>query len=111
MRSVIGLAIATVLCGSGWSAATAPARLLSGQAVQNVSPTRAGYEMAPNWKSVSPGAGHEVQTSAIAAVAALGRTSNRCVTPKSYCYLEAPAPIGTPCWCATPYGPAAGQVR
>ena len=111
MRSVIGLAIATVLCGSGWGAAIASARLLGGKAVQDVSPTPAAYEMASTWKSVSPSAGYEGQTSAIAAVAAAGQTSNKCVTPKSHCYLQAPAPIGTPCWCATPYGPAAGQVR
>jgi hypothetical protein len=37
--------------------------------------------------------------------------SNRCVTPTFYCYLQQYVPVGTACWCATPYGPVAGVVR
>ena len=37
--------------------------------------------------------------------------SNVCVTPVVSCYLPGPAPSGTPCWCATPYGPVNGRVR
>ena len=39
------------------------------------------------------------------------QVSNVCVTPVVSCYLPGPAPIGTPCWCATPYGPVNGRVR
>src|SRR5262249_50384560 len=34
----------------------------------------------------------------------------RCVTPAGLCFLQIAAPIGAPCWCATPYGPVAGRV-
>ncbi len=37
--------------------------------------------------------------------------SNVCRTPYGACYLQGSAPIGTPCWCGTPYGPVAGSVR
>jgi hypothetical protein len=37
--------------------------------------------------------------------------SNICYTPITYCYLPARAPVGTPCWCATPYGPSPGYIR
>ena len=37
--------------------------------------------------------------------------SNVCRTPYGVCYLRGLAPIGTPCWCGTPYGPVAGSVR
>jgi hypothetical protein len=37
--------------------------------------------------------------------------SNVCYTPVTYCFLPQYAPIGTPCWCATPYGPSSGYIR
>jgi hypothetical protein len=37
--------------------------------------------------------------------------SNVCYTPVGWCYLPQYAPIGTPCWCASPYGPVGGYVR
>lgn len=37
--------------------------------------------------------------------------SNVCFTPITYCYLPAHYPVGSPCWCATPYGPSQGYVR
>ena len=37
--------------------------------------------------------------------------SNVCRTPYGACNLQGSAPIGTPCWCGTPYGPVAGTVR
>jgi len=37
--------------------------------------------------------------------------SNVCYTPVTYCFLPQYAPIGTPCWCATPYGPSNGYIR
>jgi hypothetical protein len=39
------------------------------------------------------------------------QVSNRCATPYFYCILPGYAPIGTPCWCASPNGPVAGSVR
>jgi len=41
----------------------------------------------------------------------LNQFSNTCFTPITYCYLPRPAPIGSPCWCATPSGPSGGYVR
>jgi hypothetical protein len=38
-------------------------------------------------------------------------TSNRCATPAVVCILPQPAPVGAPCWCATPYGPQNGVVK
>jgi hypothetical protein len=37
--------------------------------------------------------------------------SNICYTPVNWCYMPQYAPIGTPCWCPTPYGPAGGYIR
>jgi hypothetical protein len=37
--------------------------------------------------------------------------SNRCVTPTFYCFLPRYAPVGVPCWCASPYGPVGGVVK
>jgi len=37
--------------------------------------------------------------------------SNVCYTNVNYCYLPAFYPIGSACWCASPYGPASGIVR
>jgi hypothetical protein len=37
--------------------------------------------------------------------------SNVCYTPVNWCYVPQYAPIGSPCWCATPYGPAGGYIR
>jgi hypothetical protein len=34
----------------------------------------------------------------------------RCFTPQGMCWLPGSAPPGTPCWCATPYGPVAGRT-
>jgi hypothetical protein len=38
-------------------------------------------------------------------------SSNVCVTPVTYFTLSTHAPSGTPCRCATPYGPSAGRVQ
>jgi hypothetical protein len=46
-----------------------------------------------------------------AAQVAQAPRSNKCVTPVVYCILPAYFPVGTQCWCATPYGPAGGYVR
>lgn len=34
----------------------------------------------------------------------------RCQTPQAVCNLGAPAPVGTRCFCPTPFGPAPGVV-
>ena len=34
----------------------------------------------------------------------------RCQTPQVVCVLGAPAPVGTRCFCPTPFGPAPGVV-
>jgi hypothetical protein len=39
------------------------------------------------------------------------RMSNRCMTPVVACVMGASGPVGTPCWCATPFGPASGLVQ
>jgi len=39
------------------------------------------------------------------------QVSNRCATPSGSCVLDQSAPVGTPCWCATPNGPVSGVVR
>lgn len=39
------------------------------------------------------------------------RMSNRCVTPVIACFIRQMGPVGTPCWCATPYGPANGGLN
>jgi hypothetical protein len=33
-----------------------------------------------------------------------------CYTPYVACVLPTSGPIGAPCWCATPSGPASGKV-
>jgi hypothetical protein len=41
------------------------------------------------------------------------RSGRSCVTPVTRCgpfYNQAPLPLGSPCWCATPYGPSSGKV-
>ena len=37
--------------------------------------------------------------------------SSRCVTPVLACFMGVTGPVGTPCWCATPFGPANGMVQ
>ena len=37
--------------------------------------------------------------------------SNRCVTPRFWCALKAPASVGASCWCSTPSGPVTGFVK
>ena len=39
-----------------------------------------------------------------------GGVSNRCVTPQGVCFMPRYAPIGSPCWCQTPYGSAQGYA-
>ena len=34
----------------------------------------------------------------------------RCVTPAGFCFIQGMAPPGTPCWCASPYGPVQGRT-
>jgi len=36
--------------------------------------------------------------------------SNTCGTAYTACVLNGKAPVGTPCWCATPLGPATGSL-
>ena len=42
---------------------------------------------------------------------AQGPLSNRCFTPQFWCYMQQVAPVGTRCFCGTPYGPVQGIVR
>jgi hypothetical protein len=35
----------------------------------------------------------------------------RCQTPQFWCGLPQPGPVGTPCYCNSPYGPIAGAVQ
>jgi len=37
--------------------------------------------------------------------------SNICATPYGLCYMAQYGPIGSPCWCPSPYGPIGGVVR
>lgn len=37
--------------------------------------------------------------------------SNRCFTPYFWCFIPHVVPVGTPCYCASPYGPVQGIVR
>lgn len=37
--------------------------------------------------------------------------SNRCVTPSGTCYVQQSGPIGSPCWCNTPWGPVTGVLQ
>ena len=37
--------------------------------------------------------------------------SNRCFTPSFWCWLPVVAPVGTGCYCGTPFGPVGGLVR
>jgi len=37
--------------------------------------------------------------------------SNRCVTPQFWCQLSNFGPVGSPCYCNTPYGPVPGILR
>jgi hypothetical protein len=52
----------------------------------------------------------------LAVLAAAGDTlaqpaeGNRCFTPQFWCWLPGYAYLGTPCYCATPYGPVNGVV-
>ena len=34
----------------------------------------------------------------------------RCQTAQGWCFMAAPAPVGTQCFCPTPFGPAGGFV-
>jgi hypothetical protein len=45
-------------------------------------------------------------------VASLGTfgASSTCGTTVTYCSVPGSAPVGTPCWCNTPYGPATGSL-
>lgn len=36
--------------------------------------------------------------------------TNICLTPVTYCALGQFGPMGTPCWCMTPMGPATGML-
>jgi hypothetical protein len=41
------------------------------------------------------------------------RYGRSCVTPVMRCgpfYNQEPMPVGSPCWCGTPYGPSQGRV-
>lgn len=35
---------------------------------------------------------------------------SRCLTPSGACWIPGYAPIGTACWCASPYGPVPGRI-
>ena len=37
-------------------------------------------------------------------------SSNRCFTPSFWCLLPDLAPVGTLCYCGTPFGPVNGRV-
>jgi hypothetical protein len=34
----------------------------------------------------------------------------RCLTPQLWCIMAVPAPVGSSCFCTTPYGPVPGVV-
>jgi len=37
--------------------------------------------------------------------------SQRCFTPQFWCMMPAPAPVGSSCYCQSPYGAVYGIVR
>lgn len=39
------------------------------------------------------------------------RMSNRCYTPAINCVQFEREPVGTDCWCVTPFGPSFGRIR
>jgi hypothetical protein len=39
-----------------------------------------------------------------------GQFGQRCMSAVGQCMIPQAIPIGSPCYCATPYGPAGGQV-
>ena len=41
---------------------------------------------------------------------AASQASSTCGTAVTYCSVSGSAPVGTPCWCNTPYGPATGSL-
>lgn len=43
--------------------------------------------------------------------AAWQQMGNHCVTPQFWCQLPGYGPIGSPCYCNTPYGPVPGIIR
>jgi hypothetical protein len=47
----------------------------------------------------------------VASPAAAQPVSNRCVTPQFWCTLPGFGPVGSPCYCNTPYGPVPGIIR
>ncbi len=36
--------------------------------------------------------------------------SQRCVTPQFWCMMQYPLPVGSNCFCPTPYGPVYGRA-
>ena len=44
-------------------------------------------------------------------VAAQVYLSNRCFTPRFWCFMQQAAPINSQCWCGSPYGYVEGRVR
>jgi len=42
--------------------------------------------------------------------AASAQYSNRCFTNMGWCWLPGAAPLGSPCYCGSPYGPQPGRV-
>lgn len=67
----------------------------------------AGLQNARNAGSVAAGA--DVFNRPIAALGG-GRHSSTCGTAVGACGVGGSAPIGTPCWCGTPFGPATGSL-
>jgi hypothetical protein len=41
---------------------------------------------------------------------ALAQFGQRCQTPRGTCFITAPVPLGSPCFCPTPLGNVAGKV-
>jgi hypothetical protein len=70
-------------------------------------PVLAGGTAAPQWRHKKLSAAMNADSYPKLAQA----YDNRCFTPYFWCYLPGPAPINSPCWCASPNGPVAGVVR
>ena len=66
-----------------------------------VSPAAAAAQSMAQRQRVSPQAVQSVQAQ---------QYGLRCVTPRFWCGLQQPAPVGTACYCNTPSGPIAGRV-
>lgn len=91
MQTRIAIAILSITMGASFGSSPGPAS-------NTVTPRWQGNELS-------------VATSADNYPKLAQAYDNRCFTPYFWCYLPGPAPINSPCWCASPNGPVAGVVR